>query len=406
MPSFPATTLRSSYQAGPGSERPMVVLHLGSPTGLYGAERWILALIRHLPIERIESIVAAVKDAPGDEPAICVEARKSGVRTHVFEAHGKVSWAAVTQLRQFILTQGVDVLHAHGYKTDILGAIAVRGTACKVVSTPHGWSANAGPKLQIYEALDRLSFMFHHAVVPLSADLYGGLKHWPVIRRRLHFIQNGVDLSEVDAASGASSDLAEYKARGVPVVGYVGQLIPRKGIDVLIRAFAALPFADKLLCIVGEGPQRSELEGLAVTLGISAQVRFLGYRQDRIELLKGFDVIALPSSLEGIPRCILESMAARVVAVTTDIPGCRAVVEHGRTGLLFGVGDVAGLTDGLLTVLTNGALRESMANAAEALVRGSFSAESMARHYADLYLSLMRDLGVSGSPSSGEREAS
>src|SRR5262245_21787583 len=311
------------------SSKKIRVLQLGSPTGLYGAERWILALVKHLPQTEIESVVSVIKDSPGAEPSLCAESVRLGAKTRVFESHGRLSLSAIGQLRRFIHDHSIDILHTHGYKTDVLGFLAVRGTKCKIISTPHGWSRDAGLKLQIYEALDRLLFRGLDAVVPLSSDLYEELVRLPGLKKKLRLVLNGVDLSEVDGAAEPSPELQEWKGQGSLVVGYIGQLIPRKGVDTLVRAFNQINLPNKRLCIVGEGPLRKELEHLAEQLGEKDSVSFFGFRDDRICLLKGFDVFVLPSKLEGIPRCLLEAMAANVPVIATDIPGCAALVRHG-----------------------------------------------------------------------------
>ncbi len=364
------------------------VLQLGSATGLYGAERWILALGKYLSQGRIESVIGVIKDSPGDVPALCVEASRLGLSTHVFEAHGRLSLKAIGQLRRFVRDHEIDILHTHGYKTDVIGFLAMRGTKCKIVSTPHGWSANAGIKVQIYEALDRLVFRFFDAVVPLSSDLYEGLLRIPGLRRKLRLIRNGVDLSEVDSVTQKSPELQAWRSQGCLIVGYIGQLIPRKGLDTLLRAFSHLDIPRKRLCIVGEGPQRLELERLADQIGEKERVSFFGFRDDRIALMKCFDVFALPSRLEGIPRCVLEAMAARVPVVATDIPGCRVLVEDNVTGMLFPVDDHIGLATKLRHLLENGGLRDSMADAGHRLVRREYSAETMAEKYTELYVEL------------------
>jgi len=89
------------------------ILQLGSPTGLYGAERWILALIKHLNPERIESLVGLIKDEPGLQSPLCSEAEKLGFKTHVFEAPGKINPTAVKLLRSFIQENNIDILHTH-----------------------------------------------------------------------------------------------------------------------------------------------------------------------------------------------------------------------------------------------------------------------------------------------------
>lgn len=371
------------------------VLQLGGPMGLYGAERWILALIGQLPTASIESIVGVIKDAPGPAPELCEEARRRGFRTVLFDGPGKLSAAAIAQLRAFIRSERIDVLHTHFYKSDLIGRLAVRGTSCKIVATPHGWSVNAGAKLQIYEALDRLAFYTFDAVCPLSLDLHAGLARLPGMARRLHLIQNAVDIAEVDSARAAPP---EGGAAGMMTIGYIGQLIPRKGLDVLLRALRALDRPTVRLWLIGDGPQRAELAELAGRLGISAQIGFLGYRNDRLSLLKACDIFVLPSRLEGIPRCILEAMSAGVPVVGSDIPGTRSLIRDGVTGLMFPVDDEAALTAALGRLLDDPNRCRAIAAAANQYVRAEFSAARMAGRYAELFADLVGRGGSSDRP--------
>lgn len=371
------------------SPRQIRVLQLGSSTGLYGAERWILALVKHFQVAQIESTVSVIQDTPGPTPALCAQAARSGIPTQVFESHGKLSLSAIGQLRRFIRGHGIDILHTHGYKTDIIGYLAALGTDCKIIATPHGWGKDAGAKLQLYEALDRFVFRFLDAVVPLSADLYEGLSRSPGVAKRLRMIRNGVDLSEVDTTTEPSPELLGWKAPGGVVIGYIGQLIPRKGIDTLIRAFHRLDIPHRHLCIVGSGPQRAELERLAAELGEQHRTHFFGYRDDRIALLKGFDVFVLPSALEGIPRSAMEAMAAGIPVIATDIPGCRDLIEAGVSGLLFDVGDDVGLARHIERIAADELLRASLGLGGRRLVNARYSAAAMAEAYADLYQRLV-----------------
>ena len=358
---------------------------MGSPTGLYGAERWILALIKHLKPEHIESVVGVIKDAPDLEAPLCTVASEFGFQTHVIESYGKLSRSAVGQLRRVLIDQQIDILHTHGYKTDLIGSLAARGTSCKTLSTPHGWSVNAGLKLQVYEALDRFCFLFMDAVAPLSRDLYEGLASLPGMKRKLHLIENAVDLSEIDAPGETPDVLRHWHEEGRVVIGYIGQLITRKRIDTLIEAFHALDIPNKQLCLIGDGPQRPELEALARRLGETDNITFLGFRGDRIDFLKGFDIFVLPSELEGIPRCLMEAMAADVPVVAGDIPGVRSIIRDGDTGTLFKAGFAADLNKKLIYLIKNQTMRTQFAHKAKQIVRERFSSEIMAKKYAELY---------------------
>lgn len=349
-----------------------------------------MALVRQLSAELYLSIVGVIIDEPDDDAApLCSAARAAGIATAEFKAPGKLSSGAIGQLRRFIADEGVEILHTHGYKTDLIGRLATIGTGCLHVGTPHGWSTGAGFKLQCYEFIDRLIFPFMDAVVPLSRDLYAGLEKWPGVKRKLRLIPNGVDLAEIDAlpaASGASGGDAETQCL---TIGYIGQLIPRKGLATLIEAFAGLEVPEKRLILVGDGPQRIELEELARRSTAADSIRFLGFRLDRIELLKQFDIFVLPSTLEGIPRCLMEAMGAGIPVVASNIPGTNDLVEDGRNGLLFEAGDAAGLARLLAKVAGDAELRKKLSAAARRHVVRYYSAEAMARQYAKLYTSLL-----------------
>lgn len=366
----------------------MRVMQLGSPTGLYGAERWVLALVRHLNAADVESIVSVIRDDPSYSAALCEQARSLGFRTEVFDAYGKVNWSAVRQLRQFIKSNGVQILHTHGYKTDTIGLLATRGTTCRLVSTPHGWSVRAGVKLRVYEAIDRAIFPFFDAVAPLSEALFDELKGRTGLGSKLRLIRNGVDISEIDAVKHAAGEVEGWRAEGCFVVGYVGQLIARKGLTTLLKAFAKLPATRKKLVIIGEGEQKEELVQLASTLQVASDVAFLGFRNDRLAFLKGFHVSVLPSQLEGIPRTLMEAMAAGVPVVASNIPGCTDLITHDKTGLLFELDNVEALV-GCLTRCMDQDVQTRLGKSARQFILENFSAASMADQYQDLYRKLL-----------------
>lgn len=369
--------------------RRLRVLQLGSPTGLYGAERWILALIKHLDPEKIESIVGVIKDEPSLEAPLCSEAEKLGFRTKIFEAYGKMNFSAVRQLRRFIRKAGIDILHTHWYKTDFVGWLAVRGTGCKIVSTPHGWSKQPGSKLMIYEWIDRCLYPLFDAVAPLSEELFKGLIRIPNMKRKTKLIRNGVDISEVDSVSRPSTDLLAWKGNSF-LIGYVGRLISSKGLDVLLKAVSCLDSHNWKLAVIGEGEQRKTLEQQAKVMGIQGNVSFMGFINDRIAYLKAFDLFVLPSRTEGIPRCLMEAMAASIPSVVSDIPGCRILISDRHTGLLFRSDDHKHLLSCINFMMDNPAQRINLGRNGRAFIDRSFSAERMAKQYTEFFYVVTR----------------
>jgi len=369
------------------------LLELGNPKGLYGAERWILAIMRYIDRDKIVPWVATIRDDPHQSAPLCAEAEKMGCITHIFECLGRYNSSAVSLLRSFILENRIDVLHTHGYKTDLIGLMAVRGTGCRIVSTPHGWTKQPDFKLWCFEMLDRMIFPLIDAVVPLSEDLYKGLTHVPGMGSNLHFIRNGVDVSEIEAVQNKAEELLTWKQRGDLVIGYMGRLTAGKGLDILLNALALSGHQDWRVAIIGEGEYRDELLSLAKDLGISNRVKFFGYRPDRLSFLKGFDLFVLPSRSEGIPRCVMESMAARIPVIATDIPGCRYLIEHLKTGMLFPMDNSVALVEAVERITSDPALRGDISACAYEYINDKYSAARMAREYEDLFLTLVNDQG-------------
>ena len=371
-------------------QKPIRVLQLGSPTGLYGAERWILALIRHLDPSKVESIVGVIKDAPDLESPLIREASSMGFKTILIEAFGKANFSAVLKLRRYIIDNKIDILHTHWYKTDIIGFFATRGTRCKTVSTPHGWSRDSGFKLQGYEMMDRMIFTLIDAVAPLSPELYDGLKKIPFLKEKLTLIQNGVDTTEIESCKTVHPQLVEWQEQGFFILGYIGQLIHRKGLDILFKALSEL---DKKLpwklAIVGDGEQRIFLETLAQELNISANITFFGFQEKRLEFLNGFDVFVLPSRLEGIPRCLMEAMAAKKPVISSDIPGSTELIIDGKTGYIFKSEDAEYLLQIINTVVWHYTEAQKIAFNGKNKIFSEYSASRMAVEYQHLYNQLI-----------------
>ncbi len=366
-------------------KRTLRVLQLGSPTGLYGAERWILALIKHLNPQKIESLVGVIKDDPDLDVPLCKEASKLGFKTICFEAQGKVNFSAIKQVKNFILQEKIDILHTHFYKTDIIGFWATRGTACKVIATPHGWSTEVDFKLWLFESLDRVIFPFMDAVVPLSKELYKPLKRMPYLKNKLHFIRNGVDLSEIIQSKTANAEILTKRKNGKFILGYIGQLISRKGLDTLFDALIRINDIPWELYLIGDGPQWEELEQIANRLKIKDRVHFMGFRTDRLDFLRGFDTFVLPSRLEGIPRCLMESMAARVPIIASDIAGSNDLITDFKTGLLFPLDCPEILSQKITLIASDTGLKNDLVQNAFDFINQSFSAQRMATEYETLF---------------------
>ncbi len=171
---------------------------------------------------------------------------------------------------------------------------------------------------------------------------------------KIHVIPNGVDVERFRPRPPNEILRKEFDlAANAPVVGIVAALRPEKNHSLFLRAAVrvrrSIPNAQFL--IVGDGPQRDELETLAGLLSLSNAVRFLGTRSDVPEVLSLIDVLALSSHIEANPVSILEAMAAEKPVVATRVGSVDKAVHDGRSGYLVSPGSEEELAGRLIELL-------------------------------------------------------
>jgi glycosyltransferase involved in cell wall biosynthesis len=149
---------------------------------------------------------------------------------------------------------------------------------------------------------------------------------------------------------------------GHPSLVYVGRLSPEKGVTLVLRALAAV--SQPNLTIIGNGPQRPELEVMTARLGIADRVHFLGSRpwgDELLELIRRHQALILPSLTEGLPLVLIEAMSQGVPVIASSVGGIPDLVQDGVTGLLFPRGDVAALAAAIRRVISSPGLRYELA---------------------------------------------
>jgi glycosyltransferase involved in cell wall biosynthesis len=365
------------------------ILQFITPVGFYGAERWVMALANNVDHDHMVCDLAVTRESDSQDLAVAELYPEEVGKVHYLEMSGRFDLRVVRQLCNIIRDRRIDVIHTHGYKSDILGLLAAKKTGIRCVSTPHGFAGKVNFKLATFIKVGTYMLRHFDAIVPLSEELMGDMERMGVPLAKTHFIRNGVDLAEIDSVLQGLPPVE--KNNSGKIVGYVGQMIPRKGLLDLISAFDSLYQENQSLKLqlLGDGSQRNSLEVQAAAQASSEAIEFLGFRSDRLELLSRFDLFVMTSSLEGIPRCIMEAMAVGVPVVAYDIPGVDQLVKHGETGLLAPLGDVNALAKCCDQVLTNPELALRLSANARKLVDEHFSAARMAREYEALFAQLV-----------------
>ncbi len=269
------------------------------------------------------------------------------------------------------------LVHANSSKAGVLGRLAAVIARVPVrVFTVHGWAFKAyhGLPSRLYLWADRAMRPLTTSIVCVSdTERAAGLRARTCTAAQTTVIRNAVETEDVPAATLAGRP---------PRVVSVGRLKEPKTFDTLLRALALLDQSTFRASIVGDGPDRAELETLA-----SPSVELLGERDDVAQLLAESDVFVLSSASEGMPMSVLEAMAAGLPIVASAVGGVPELV--GDAGILVPPRDERALTDAIASLLADPARRAQLGAAARERVLREFSIERFRAEHVALYERLL-----------------
>ena len=293
----------------------------------------------------------------------------------------------VSAVRRLHGANPVHLIHAHSaLPCGHAAALLSRELNIPFIVTVHGLDAFSttqvqGPAGRWCARISQLVYRSAQRVVCVSEKVRERVQESAAAQVHTQVVYNGVDarLFAPREESGASD-----------IILSVGNLIPTKGHELLLRAFAAIAQRFPVLTcqIIGDGPERGRLGRLARELNIATRVCFLG-RQNRrqvAEAMQRCTVFALPSRYEGLGCVYLEAMAAGRPAIACSGQGIGDIIQHRVNGWLIEPGDLPGLADALSQLLENPQLAQKIGRAARHTVLQNFTVAEQAARLAQLYL--------------------
>jgi len=384
------------------------IAHVITRLDLGGAQQNTLYSCAHHDRERFEVALVAGSGGLLDDEARGLDG--VDVRLVPWLRHEISPWddtAAVVRLARLFGDLGVDLVHTHSSKAGILARAAARIAGVpRVVHTVHGWSFNDTQPAFVqglYAALERWAARGTDRIVTVSTlNVDKGLALGIGERAQYRVIHSGIDLAEFRRPRGAGEAVRRELgiAPGQRLVGTVACLKPQKAPLDFVRAAALAHRADPTLrfAIAGDGELRAEVESEIRAHGMQGAVRLLGWRRDVPEILAALDLFVLTSRFEGLPRVVLQAMAAGVPVVATAVDGTPEVVHDGETGLLVPPADPQEAAVAILRMVRERALAERCAAEAGRRLSGEFDSRRMVRDLDDLYAELLSGTAPPTSP--------
>jgi glycosyltransferase involved in cell wall biosynthesis len=282
-------------------------------------------------------------------------------------------FVATLRLARLIRRERPDILHTHTAKAGTVGraaaVLAGRRRPPIVVHTFHGHVLRGyfGPvRSRFFRLLERWLASRTTALIAVSPQVRDDLVALGVApAERFVVVRLGIELDE-RVAAGQNGRAESRRYLGIEpdrfAVGWIGRMTAVKRTDDVLVAFKRLrdEGVDAVLCMVGDGPDRPELERRAHELGVVRDTLFLGYQEDVAPFYAAFDALVLPSSNEGTPVSAIEALAAGRPVVATRVGGVPDVVQEGRDGFLVDPGATDDLADRLTRLARDPELRERM----------------------------------------------
>jgi glycosyltransferase involved in cell wall biosynthesis len=367
------------------ASRPVRVCFLIDELRPAGTETQLLALIRHVDRACVQPNLGLLRgDAAYSralEPDCCPV-----LRLRVGSLLRPATLVKARRLAQFLRRQRIDVLQVYFPDSTYFGVLVAR-----MAGVPHVVRVrnNLGYWMTpLHRRLARLYARLADITVtncePCRQAILADEGPAP---ESVVILENGVDLERF-------ATVPPLRAGTAPVrVGVVSNLRPVKGLDVFLRAAAAVAARrpEVTFTIAGEGPERAALERLRAELGLVGRVQLPDVVADVPGFLAGVDVAVQCSRSEGMSNALLEYLAAGRAVVATRVGAADRLIEDGVHGLLVPPGDEAALAAAMGRLIEDAALRVRLGAAARRHVERRYSRQAMVRRFEDFYRGLVTD---------------
>ena len=369
----------------------MKVIHLISGGDIGGAKTHVHMLLHNLS-GTIDVTMVCFMEGP-----FAQEARELGIHTVVFP--GNNIFKVFRQLKQFILEGGYELIHCHGARGNMFGALLRRAVSLPVVTTVH-----SDPKLDyLGRPLARISYGAVNALALRRLDYRIGVSDAMtdlLISRgfdpdKLFTIYNGIDFTPRIPPLERRAYLDSLNlpwADDCVIAGITARLNPVKDISTLIKGFAqAHKECPALrLLIAGDGEEMEKLKALTRELGVEGEVCFTGWISDTDSFYNALDINTLTSLSETFSYSITEGARFSLPTVSSRVGGIPYLIDHGVNGFLFAPGDAEALARHLVTLAQDKSLREHMGQRLNEKGRTQFSLESTLERQLDIYRTILR----------------
>jgi glycosyltransferase involved in cell wall biosynthesis len=314
------------------------------------------------------------------------------------DIHPLADLLAFQDLRRLIRQLRPEIVHTHMSKAGILGRMAAAAEHVPhVLHSIRGWSfqgQSSRVRRYLYRKLEQMAARHTEVMLAVGYEMIEQGFQAAIYHPNYTVVRSGIDLDGFPSRGGDIGALRQALAipSTAPVVGTVSQMCESKApldfVAAAERVAHQVPSAHFLM--VGDGPLRQAVEQRIRRASLDSRFHLLGTRSDVSALLALMDVFLFTSQWEGLPRAIVEAMAARVPIVATSVAGTTELLVHGISGLLAPAGDIDGLATHIQTLLSDRDLARRLAEEAHNKISAEFDLAVVVNRHEQIYRQLLR----------------
>ncbi len=379
--------------------RRLKIAHLITRLDLGGAQQNTLYCCAHHDRKKYEVLLLT-----GVGGFLDKEARKlTGVKVYFLtELKHPLSpawdWKAYGALRRVLRDEKVDLVHTHSSKAGILGRFAARAAGVPhVVHTVHGRGFHPSqfpPIRGFYQFLERQAALLTDRIITVSDEnRRTGLAAGVGKESQYRVIHSGIDPRAYHLSlSGTKDARHQYgTAQRLAVLVLSNFKNQKSPLDVVRTATVLKTLCPEFLLLwAGDGPLRKKVEREIEQRGLKNHFRLLGWKEDVAKLLAATDVLLLTSLYEGLPRVVLQAMAAGKPVVATNVSGTPEAVRDGQSGFLHPPHDVLGMAHSLSRILNDRELGMRLGQEGRKGLKGSYLIKEMLAQIESLYQEVIK----------------
>lgn len=374
----------------------MKVMHILGNFGPGGAEMGVVRLIQSFPEDYLSHSVCSISSNISMK-----ELLPDGINCYSLGING-ASYTAFLSLFKLLKKTKTEIAHVNNLAPWFDVALASKLAGCKCIETFHGIEENL-TKFSLYRrALLKTACLLTSSITAVAESSRDKFVELTGIKKyRIKVFPNGVD---TDLFSPPASQDEKRKMRmryNLPengfLIGCVSALRPVKDHEGLIGGFAKFisnnqsvaESTNPILVLVGEGPLALSLKSLSQELGVGDKVLFMGSRNEVNKILQALDVFILNSKTEGMSYAVLEAMATGLPVIATSVGANVELINHGKEGYLFSVGDIESLAKYIAKLTRSESQLLKMGENGRKKIIKNYSFSKMMSSYRELYKEIL-----------------